>query len=106
MPADFTACARGLGQRAHVVFVRLRGEVRIFALAVQRILGDGGREKPALAVDDRDADAEGAEIYSCYDGHVIPIVHHRGHRGTQGNSSVKLCVLCGAAKASRIRIYA
>ena len=60
---------RGLGQRAHVIFVRLRGEVGIFALAVQGIFGDCGSQQSALAVDDRDADAERAEIYACNDGH-------------------------------------
>jgi hypothetical protein len=34
--------ARGGGQRAHVVVMRLGGVFRIFALAVQWIFGDGG----------------------------------------------------------------
>jgi hypothetical protein len=54
-----------------VVFVRLGGEVGIFALAMKGIFGNRGRKKPALAVDDRNADAEGAEIYSRYDGHGV-----------------------------------
>jgi hypothetical protein len=54
-----------------VVFVGLGGEIGIFAFAMKGIFGNGGRKKPALAVDDRDADAKGAEIYSRYDSHVV-----------------------------------
>ena len=61
--------ASGRGQGAHVIFVRLGGVFRIFALAVQRIFGDRGFEQPALAVHDGDADAQSSEINSRHDGH-------------------------------------
>ena len=61
--------ARGGGQGAHVIFVRLGGVFRIFALAVQRIFGNRGFQQPALAVHDRNAHAQRSEIYSRHDGH-------------------------------------
>ena len=69
MPAAFTAARVASASAAHVVVMRLRGEIRILALAVQRILGDRRRQHAALAVDDRGAHAERAEIDSRHDGH-------------------------------------
>ena len=63
--------ARGGGQGAHVVVMRLRGVFGIFALAMQRIFGNGGVEQAALAVHDGDADAQGAEIHSGDDRHQL-----------------------------------
>ncbi len=71
--ADFSGdhgAPRGFREGAHVIFMRLRRKIRILALAMQSIFSDGGSEKPALAVDDRYPHAEGAEIYSCDDGHA------------------------------------
>ena len=47
----------------------LGGIFRIFALAMQRVLGDGGFEQATFAVDQRNTDAEGAEVDSRDDGH-------------------------------------
>ena len=43
---------RGLGQRAHLIFMRLRGEVRVLAAAMQRILGQSRAQAAALAIHD------------------------------------------------------
>jgi hypothetical protein len=59
----------GGGQSAHMVFVRLGGVFGVFALAVQRIFGDGGFQQAALAVNDRDADAQRPEVDSSHNGH-------------------------------------
>ena len=61
--------ASGGGQGTHVVFVRLGGVFRVFALAVQRIFGDRGLQQPALTVHDRDADAESSEVNSSHNRH-------------------------------------
>ena len=68
MPAP-QRLARRRDQRLHVVGVALRRVVGIVLLAVQRILGDARPNAAALAVDDRDADAQRAEIDACNDGH-------------------------------------
>jgi hypothetical protein len=51
-------------QSQQVVAVRLRGEFGVFALAVQRVLGEGGGDEATLTIDERDAHAQGAEIDS------------------------------------------
>ena len=56
--------ARGGFEGQQVVGVGLRGELWVFALAVQRVLGEGGGDEAALAIDERDAHAQGAEIDS------------------------------------------
>ncbi len=61
--------ARGRGQRPHVIVMRLRGIFRIFALAVQRILGDGGVEQATFAVDQRNANAQCSKINAGHDRH-------------------------------------
>ena len=48
---------RRLGERPHVIFVRLSREVRIFAFAMQGIFGDRRGKQAAFAVYDRDAHA-------------------------------------------------
>ena len=59
----------GRCQRPHVIVVRLRGIVWIFAFSVQRIFGDRRTNQSAVAIDERDADTERAEIDSCDNGH-------------------------------------
>ena len=59
----------GGGQRGHVVGVALRGVVRIFLLAKQRVVGGAGAETALGGVEDGNANAEGAEIYSGDDAH-------------------------------------
>src|SRR6185369_2958607 len=61
--------AGGGGQGTHVVFVRLGGVFRVFALAVQGIFGDRGPQQPAFAIHDRDADAESSEVNSSHNRH-------------------------------------
>jgi hypothetical protein len=51
--------------------VGLRRVVRVFALALEGVFGRGGAEASTLAVEQRHADAEGSEVYSRYDGHVL-----------------------------------
>ena len=63
--------ARRVRQRSHVIFVGLCREFRIFALAVQGILGNRGRQNPSFAVYDGDAHAERAEIHSCHNRHGL-----------------------------------
>jgi hypothetical protein len=50
-------CAGRFGEGAHVVSMGLGCEVGIFAFAMERILGDGGAETAAIAVDDGDTHA-------------------------------------------------
>jgi hypothetical protein len=40
--------------------------IRIVALAMERILGHAGAEPSALAIEDRNANAESAEVDACY----------------------------------------
>ncbi len=66
-----------IDQRIHLILMRLRGKVRIFAFALQRIAGrcSGYPALPAIcaaAVEERDADTQRAEINSCDDRHAYP----------------------------------
>ena len=69
-PASTRAAVHGLGQRAHVVRVALRGMVGIFFLAEQRIFRCSGAEPAASAVENRHANAERSEIDSRDDAHI------------------------------------
>jgi hypothetical protein len=60
---------RRSSQCTHVVVVRLGGVFRIFALAVQRVLDAGGVNQAALAVDQRNTNAQGSEVDSGHDRH-------------------------------------
>ena len=66
--------ARGADEGVHLVGVGLRGVVGVFAAAVERVLGGGGAEAAAAAVEQGYADAEGSEVYSSYDGHSFFLV--------------------------------
>ena len=81
-------CAHGLDQRVHLVVMRLRRVVGIVAAAMQRIFRGRGAEPSAhlarcirVAVEQRHANAQCAEIDACYDRHVcldlrlIVVVH-------------------------------
>src|SRR5580658_10260728 len=61
------ACCRS--QCPHVIVMGLGGVFGVFALAVQRIFGDGGFEQAAFTIDERNANAERSEIDSRHDGH-------------------------------------
>ena len=61
--------ARGDGQGAHLIVVRLRGVFRIFALAMEGIFGERSGEQTAFAIHDGNANAQSSEIDSSYDGH-------------------------------------
>ena len=61
--------ARGPYQRVHLVLVRLRGVVGVFALAVERVFGNGRAEAALFAVKKSYANAECSKIYACDDGH-------------------------------------
>ena len=66
---------RGLGQGPHVIGVALRGVIGIFLLAEQRVLGRARAQAPPGAIENRDANAESAEIDTGYDAHdVLPRV--------------------------------
>ena len=60
---------RGRSQRPHVIGVRLRGEFRIVALAMERICGDGRCQQAALTVHQRNADVQSPKINPSNDGH-------------------------------------
>src|SRR5215813_13518892 len=62
-------CARGFGERAHVIMVRLSGVFGILALAMQRIICNRGSKHAAFTVHNGGANAEGSEIYASNDGH-------------------------------------
>src|SRR6185369_1095518 len=64
--------ARGNGERGHLVVVRLRGVLGIFALAMQRVLGNGGTEHAPLAIDDRYPHAQRAEVDARHNRHQQP----------------------------------
>ena len=68
----FDGLARRRCQRLSLVVVRLRRVLRIFALPVQWILGYRRTQQAALAVDDRDAHTECAEIHAGHDRHQQP----------------------------------
>jgi len=61
--------ARRGGQCPHVIVMGLGGIFRIFALAVQCVLGDGGLDQTPFAVDKRNTNAQGPEVDSSHDGH-------------------------------------
>ena len=52
-----------------MVVMRLGSVFGIFALAVQRVLGDRGFEQASFAIDQRNANAQRSEIHSSHDGH-------------------------------------
>ena len=64
--------ARGIPQGAHVIGVALGGVVGVFLLAEERIFGDAGAEAAAGAIEDGNANAEGAEIDAGYDAQWGP----------------------------------
>ncbi len=54
----------GLGERPHVIRVTLCGVIRIVSLPLERILGQPRAQSSALAVKNRDADAQRPEVHS------------------------------------------
>jgi hypothetical protein len=60
--------------------VRLRREIRIVAIALDRVLGDRGGERSALAVDDGDANALRSEVYARDCGHEFARLTCAGER--------------------------
>src|ERR1019366_2268778 len=66
----FERAPGGGGQRGHVIRVALRGVVRVFLLAEQRVLRRASAETALDRIEDGNANAEGAEIYSGDDAHV------------------------------------
>jgi len=67
----FHGLASSARQGAHLVVVRLRGEFRIFTLAMERVVRKRGREQTPFAIYDRNANAQSSEIDSSYDRHGI-----------------------------------
>jgi hypothetical protein len=61
--------ARCGGKRPHVIFMGLGSVFGIFALAVQRVLGDRGFEQASFAIDQGNANAQCSEIHSSHEGH-------------------------------------
>ena len=59
----------GRGQRTHVIAVALGGVIGVFLLAEQRVLGGARPQAPLGAIENRDANAESAEIDTGYDTH-------------------------------------
>ena len=66
--------AGGADEGLHLVGVGLCGVVGVFAAAVERVLGGGGADAAAGAVEEGYSDAEGSEVYSSYDGHSFFLV--------------------------------
>ena len=60
---------RGFGERAHVICVALRGEIRIIFAAMQRIFGDARAQPSARSVHDRHANTESSKIDAGHDRH-------------------------------------
>jgi hypothetical protein len=58
-----------LGKRAHVIGMGLRGVVGIVLLSMQWVFCDSVAQSTARAIEDRNADAEGSEIDTGYEGH-------------------------------------
>ena len=54
--------ASGRREGAHVIFMRLRGVLGIFAFAMEGIFGDGGSQQAAFAVHQRNSDAQSSKI--------------------------------------------
>ncbi len=69
-PRRLECAPRGLDERLHVRCVRLRGVVRIVAVALDRILGDAVSDHPLAAVDDRDAHTLRPEVHPGDDPHL------------------------------------
>src|SRR5581483_11649789 len=67
----FESLAGGFDEGVHLILMGLRGVVGVFALAVERVFGDGGGETAFVAVEKSNANAEGSEIYACNDGHSV-----------------------------------
>src|SRR6266568_322784 len=61
--------AHGCRESSHLVGVRLRSKVRIFATPVQGIRSRRGPDGAALAVNQSHPHTERAEIYPCHHGH-------------------------------------
>ena len=59
------------GQSAHVIRVRLRGEIRIFALAMERVLGNRGAKAATIAGENGNAHRESAKVDACDDSHGV-----------------------------------
>src|SRR5580658_2198008 len=57
------------GESSHLVGMGLGSEIRVFAAAMKGIRGGCGADRSALAVDESNANAEGAEINAGDDGH-------------------------------------
>jgi len=66
--------ARGGDQRPQMIFVRLRGVVRVLALPMQRIFVDRGADQATIAVDQRNPNAQCAEINSRDNSHPIHLL--------------------------------
>src|ERR1022692_407113 len=66
----FEGAPGGGGQRGHVVGVALRGVVRVLLFAQQRVRSRAGAKTALDGVEDGNANAEGAEIYSGDNAHV------------------------------------
>jgi hypothetical protein len=60
---------RGFGERAHVLCVALRGEIRIILAAMQRIFGDARAQPTARGVDDRHPNTQSSKIDAGHDSH-------------------------------------
>ena len=72
----------------HVIGVALRGVVGIFLLAEQRILGRAGAEAAPGAIEDGNANAEGAEIYSGDDAHETPTVSNGSGMASEARTRI------------------
>src|ERR1039458_5137568 len=66
----FEGAPGGGGQRGHVVGVAWRGVVRVLLFAQQRVRSRAGAKTALDGVEDGNANAEGAEIYSGDNAHV------------------------------------
>ncbi len=58
-------------QSAHVIRVRLRGEIRIFALAMEWVLGNRSAEAATIAGENGDPHRESAKVDACDDSHGV-----------------------------------
>ena len=61
-PSGSESGAHGCCQSVHMICMALRGEIRIFALSMQGIIRGGKAEAAALAIEERNADVERAEV--------------------------------------------
>src|ERR1035437_7875157 len=80
---------RGGDQGVHVIGVALRGVVRVFLCAKQRVLGCARAETALDRIEDGNANAEGAEIYSGDDAHMKNLLAESNpdRKSTRLNSS-------------------